>query len=215
MTSGLEVWLREATRHLAKDSTAQVRAEIQEHYEAAREAAMLNGATSDEAMSLALNALGSARAANRQYRRVLLTSGEAKMLREGNWEARFFCVRPWLKWLIATALLFSGIFAVATAIALLFSGQQEARDMLLAALGLSPLLAAPLLPIYTPWRSRIFRCVKWGAMTGVLVLILGPETLKWSWLLLSCLWPLAWNEWTRASVRRKLPISAWPKHLYL
>ena len=60
MTSGLEVWLREATRHLAKDSTAQVLAEIQEHYEAAHEAAMMNGATSDEAMSLALNALGSA-----------------------------------------------------------------------------------------------------------------------------------------------------------
>ena len=54
-------------------------------------------------------------------------------------------------------------------------------------------------------------------MTAALVLVLGPEDLKlkWSWLLFSCLWPLAISEWTRASIRRKLPIAAWPKHLYL
>jgi len=90
-----------------------------------------------------------------------------------------------------------------------------ARDVLIGGIGMSPLFAAPLLPIYTPSRGRVFRLVKWVAMTGAIVLVFGPEALKWSWLLFSCLWPVAWTEWTRASIRRKLPVAAWPKQLYL
>ena len=48
-----------------------------------------------------------------------------------------------------------------------------------------------------------------------LALIYGPETFQWSWFLISCLWPLAWTEWVRASIRRKLPVASWPRHLYL
>jgi len=40
--------MRQATRHLAKDSSAQVRTEIQEHYEEARNAALIGDATADE-----------------------------------------------------------------------------------------------------------------------------------------------------------------------
>ena len=48
-----------------------------------------------------------------------------------------------------------------------------------------------------------------------LALPFGPNTLKWSWLLISCLWPVFWVEWTRASIRRKLQVADWPKQLYL
>ena len=41
----LDTWLKQATRHLSKGSVAQVRTEIQEHYESARETAMSGGAT--------------------------------------------------------------------------------------------------------------------------------------------------------------------------
>lgn len=208
----LDSWLRQATRHLAKDSAAEVRTEIQEHYESAREAAINDGVAAGEAARLALKALGDARTANHQYRQVLLTSAEARMLRNGNWEARAVCSRPWLKWVVPAV----PVVAVAAAAALFFTGQiAVARDVLIGGIGMSPLFAAPLLPIYTLSRGRVFRMVKWVAMTGAMVLVFGPETLKWSWLLFSCLWPVAWTEWTRASIRRKLPVSAWPKQLYL
>src|SRR5882724_848375 len=95
--TALDIWLKQATRHLAQASAAQVRGEIQEHYESAREAAMSSGASADEADRLAVAALGDSQVANCQYRNVLLTSAEARLLREGNWEARAVCSRPWLK----------------------------------------------------------------------------------------------------------------------
>ena len=66
----LDSWLNETTRHLARDSAAQVRSEIQEHYESAIDAAIAAGSTIDEADRLALDALGDAKTANCQYRQV-------------------------------------------------------------------------------------------------------------------------------------------------
>ncbi len=210
--TGLDNWLTQATRHLSKDSAAQVRTEIQEHYESAREASMAGGATADEADRLAVTALGDAKAANRQYRKVLLTSAEARMLRDAKWEARAVCSRPWLWWLLlpipvaallaATALFLLGAIAVA-------------RVLLAGGIGMGFLFAAPFLPVYTPSRGRIFRGVKWVVLISMLVLAFGPNALKWSWLLASCLWPLAWIEWTRVSIRRKLRVAEWPRPLYL
>ena len=80
------------------------------------------------------------------------------------------------------------------------------------------LLAAPFLPIYTPYRARLFRGVKWFmllVMFGMLLFAFGPNGLKMSWLVTSCLWPIAWEEWTRISIRRKLPVAKWPKQLYI
>jgi hypothetical protein len=106
--------------------------------------------------------------------------------------------------------------ALATSAALFLFGRTAiAEDVFIMAIGICPLLAAPLLPIYTRTRGLIFRYVKWIAIVAAFWLILGPNALKSSWLIVSCLWPLAWSEWTRASIRRKLPASAWPKHLYL
>jgi hypothetical protein len=208
----LSNWLQQATRRLAKDSIAQVQTEIQDHYESAREAAIAAGAANDEADRQAILSLGDPKTANRQYRQVLLTSTEARMLRDVNWEARAFCSRPWLKWLLL--LLPLPIYAAAAF--LLVDGRTDfARDLAVFGVTMSLLVAGPLLPIFTPSRSRIFRLVKWLGLAAAVILLFGPQLLQWSWLLLSCVFPAAWTEWTRASIRRKLPVTAWPKHLYL
>ena len=92
----LESWLTDATQGLSKDSAAQVRSEIGEHYESS----LRHDVTPDEADRIAVAALGDAKSANRQYRKVLLTSGEARMLRQSNREARAFCSVPLLKGLL-------------------------------------------------------------------------------------------------------------------
>jgi len=198
--------------HLSPASATQVRIEIQEHYESAREAVINGGASAEEAEHLAVAALGDAHVANCQYRNVLLTSAEAKMLREGNWEARAVCSHHWLKW----ALLGVPVAALVAPAALFLTGESRlARVFLCGAIGVGMLFAAPFLPVYTPSRARIFRALKWVVLVALLVLPFGSQALKWSWLLTSCLWPMAWIEWTRISIRRKLPVAEWPKQLYL
>src|SRR5215472_18445254 len=192
--TALDRWLEQATRQLAKDSAGQVRAEIQEHYEAARETAIRSGATAEEAERLAVRDLGDAWTANCQYRRVLLTTGEARLLREGNWEARAVCSRPWLKWMFLVVP--AAAFYTATA---LFLKGSVAGAWVWVAGGIGLLLAAPLLPIYTPSRGRVFRLVKWVVMLSLFGMVFGSEWLKWSWV----------------SIRRKLPVARWPKQLYL
>src|ERR1700722_19291739 len=98
MNTELELWINQASRRLSTDSAARVRTEIREHYESARESAIGNGASSAEADRTAMAALGDAKAVNCEYRRVLLTREEAKLLSQGNWEARLFCSHRWLKW---------------------------------------------------------------------------------------------------------------------
>jgi hypothetical protein len=73
-TTPLDQWLFAATKGLSKESAAQVRAEIQEHYDSSREA---GGAAAD-----VMRALGDPRTANRGYRRVLLTKRETWMARD-------------------------------------------------------------------------------------------------------------------------------------
>jgi len=210
--SRLDVWLNDATKHLSKNSVERVRSEIREHYEAAREAALGEGASEDEADRVAVNALGKATTANREYRKVLLTSAEAKMLRNGNWETRAVCSRPWLK----SLLLAVPATAILAAVVLFLNGTTDmARLLLMGGLGVGFVLAMPFLPIYTPGRSRVLRVVKYAVLFGIVVLPFGTDALRWSWLVFSCLWPVAWIEWTRMSIRRKLPVAEWPKNLYL
>lgn len=64
----LEKWLSDATRGLSAESAAQVRQEIQEHCD-----------STSEAGEDAIAALGDPRAANRAYRKVLLTEQEAML----------------------------------------------------------------------------------------------------------------------------------------
>lgn len=212
MTTTFETWLALATRHLSRDAAAQVRYEIREHYDTTRENAMERGSTSEEAERLALAALGDAKAANRQYRKVMLTAGEARVLREGNWEAGAVCSRSWLKWV----LLMTPVATLLAGMDFYFSGAMGvARVLLVGGVALSMLFVAPFLPVYTPARSRIYRVVKWVVLAAILVVAFWPALLQWSWLMLSCLWAMAWVEWTRISIRRKLPVERWPRQLYL
>jgi hypothetical protein len=212
----LDGWLKQATRRLSQESVAQVRAEIQEHYESAREAAMNQGATAgvteDEADRQAVDALGDARAANCQYREVLLTSAEVRILRQGNREACVFCSRAWLKKSLV-ALSFAMLVAAETFF--LRGAHQAARILLVLGLGMGLMFTAPMFPVYTPSRSRIYRAVKWAVMLAMFALAFGPDTLKWSWLMICCLWPVFQVEMTRASIRRKLRVEEWPRQLYL
>ncbi len=208
----LDVWLGQATKHLSKNSADRVRSEIREHYEAAREAALGDGASDEEADGRAVDALGKATTANRQYRKVLLTSREAKMLRNGNREARAVCSRPWLK----SLLLAGPAVALLAAVVFFLNGTTSiAQVLLIGGVGVGFVLAMTFLPIYTPSRSRVLRVVKYAVLFGMLVLPFGTDALRWSWLEFSCLWPIAWIEWTRMSIRRKLPVAEWPKNLYL
>src|SRR5215475_11995878 len=94
---GLEVWLKQATCRLSADAVLQVQREIEEHYDAAREEALSAGSDPVDAGRAALAALGDAAVANRQYRKVMLTAAEAKVLRQAKWESRAVC--RWLRWL--------------------------------------------------------------------------------------------------------------------
>lgn len=208
----LDNWLRQATRHLSQDSADKVRSEIRQHYESGFEAAVSGGATPEEADRLVVAALGDAKIANCQYRRVLLTAGEARILREGNWEARAICSRPWVKWLL---LAMPAAALAGTAVSFFTGAVEVVRVLLLTAFVLGFLFAAPFLPIYTPSRGRVYRALKWAVLVGMLVLAFWPDVLKWSWLLASCLWSAFWIESTRESIRRKLPVAEWPKQLYL
>jgi len=173
---------------------------------------MSGGSTADEADRSAVNALGNAKAANCRYREVLLTSAEARMLRDAKWEGRAVCSRPWLKWLLL-AMPVAALFAAA--VLFLAGAVAVARVLLVGGIGMGLLFVAAFLPIYTPSRGRVFRVVKWVVLVSMLGLAFGPDALKWSWLLFSCLWPVAWIEWTHVSIRRKLPVAEWPKALYL
>jgi len=208
----LHAWLEQATRRLSHDSAVQVRAEIQEHYESEREAATGRGATPAHAEQSALAALGSAKVANRQYRKVLLTSAQARMLRVGNHEARAICSRPWLKFLLLALPM--GMLLVASA--LFVNGTLAlARTLLLGSIAFAIFFAAPFLPIYTPSRARVYRLLKWTALISLFCVVFWQDALKNSWLLASCLWIPLWTESTRFLIRRKLPVSQWPKQLYL
>jgi hypothetical protein len=134
------------------------------------------------------------------------------LLRQGNQEAGMVCSRLWLKW---AALAFPVAALLALPILLLTGKIEAARIAAAGLLSTSPFFGALFLPIYTRSRARVYRCLKWAALTGALTLIFGSESLQWSWFIVSCFTPLAMTEWTRASIRRKLPVEKWPKQLYL
>jgi hypothetical protein len=223
--TALDTWLARATRQLSADSAAQVRAEIAQHYESSREDAIASGATSDDADRKALAALGDAKAANCQYRRVLLTRTEARLLHSSGREAQFFCATPFRKFLlvavpVAAAICAAAAYATATLTAPFASHANAtaafvARGSIVAAILTAIFFAVPLLPIYTPTRARIYRAAKWLAIATVLMILFDGDRLISTWLFLSCFWVIAYTEATRISIRRKIPAANWPRHLYL
>ena len=205
----LDSWLSEATRHLSKDSANKVRAEIRQHYEDAREAAIASCADIGEADRAAIAALG--RRAHGQSpispRLADIHRGQAAAHLPAC-EVRMLWSRPSRgRWL----LLLLPLAALSGAAAYLLAGNLPLASALLAAgISMGMICAAPYLPVYTPARGRAFRSVRWAMLLAVFVLALGP-----SWLLFTCIWPVLWIEGTRVSIRRKLPVAEWPKQLYL
>jgi hypothetical protein len=230
--TALDTWLAQATRQLSAASAAQVRTEIEQHYESAREDALASGVAADEADRVAVAALGDPRAANSQYREILITRSEAKLLRSSACEARFFSATPVRKRLLAivpaaAAMCAAGAYAIATItapFAIPFAASASAnaiaalvaRIAIVAAILTAVVFAVPLLPIYTPARARIYRAAKWLTVILLSVVFFDPSNrLEWSWLVLNCFSFVAWIELKRMSIRRKIPAANWPKHLYL
>lgn len=230
--TALDTWLARATRQLSADSAAQVRAEIAQHYESAREDAIASGAAAAEADRAAVAALGDPRAANSQYREILITKSEARLLRSSACEARFFTGTPHRKRLLilvpaVAATCAAAAYAIATvtapfAIPFPSSESAYATASLVARIGIGAailtaiVLAAPLLPIYTPVRARFYRAAKWLTVIALSALLYDRVHFReWSWLMLNCFSFIAWIEIKRMSIRRKIPTPNWPKHLYL
>jgi hypothetical protein len=101
-----------------------------------------------------------------------LTSAEARLLREGNWEARAICYRPVLKGVLSAV---PPVLLLAAAASYFSGGSGAARVLPAAGMMMGVLLEGLFLPLYTPARSRVFRCVKWVVFAGALALAFGPD----------------------------------------
>ena len=203
MSDLLERWLDRATKDLSLDSSRQVCAEIVAHYESACEEALGAGASEEESDRAAVASLGDAASANRAYKKVLLTDADAALLSQtrcGVWPAS----RRWL-WLLPILVCMAAIRFFVT------GDSYFGWTLVTGATGFALLLSAFKLPVFTLKRGRIFRAFRWLWLAAILAL-----TMKGSWLMLiSCAWPILWVEWRLSTVRRKLPVSQWPKQLYL
>jgi len=208
----LDSWLNQAVRRLSKDSAEIVRCEIQEHYDAAREAALSRGMDPEDAARIALQALGDPRVANRQYRKVLLTKSEAKVLHNSNAESQMFCSNGWAKWILVST---PGTLLLISALSLAMHFTSLARGVLVVGALTTMFFVVPYLPVYTVTRGRIFRFIKWFIMIGSVIVLWGPDSRNWIWLMSCCFYPVLYTEWKRMMIRRKLPIGKWPKQLYL
>jgi HAAS domain-containing protein len=229
--TALETWLARATRQLSADSAAQVRAEIAQHFESSREDALASGVAGDEADRAAIAALGDPKSANCQYREVLLTRSEARLLRSSACEAKFFSATPLRKRLLilvpaAAATCAAAAYGLATItapFAIPFTASASAnatasliaRIAIIAAILTAVVFALPLLPIYTPGRARVYRAAKWLTVLVICIVVCERNLANSSWLLLNCFSFIAWIEAKRMSLRRKIPAANWPKHLYL
>jgi len=207
----LDQWLARATKCLSQESRTTVRAEIQDHYEAGRDEALSQGASPHEAETIALRALGDPARANRLYRRALLTGSEAQVLAQGRWESRLVCSRPLLR---GAFLALPAIVFIAGLTAWFLKANSLAGSLLAAGFCLSVLLHGPFFPIYTQPRSRIYHAIKWTALTVLFTFLMLTLGWKYAWLGTYSPCIVAYAEWKRFSIRRKLPASQWPRHLY-
>ena len=208
----LDSWLNQAVRHLSKDSADLVRREIQEHYDAALEAALNNGIDLQQAELMGVQALGDPRVANRQYRKVLLTPSEARVLRQSNAESRMICSNKWIKW---TTLSAQGALLLLSIISFAVHLPSLAWGVLVLAALMAMFFTVPFFPIYTITRGRIYRAVKWALLIVLAFVFFGRDGWNWTWLFSCCFLPVAVIEWKRMMIRRKLPIGQWPRQLYL
>ena len=199
----LEQWLEVATRGLCDSAAARVRAEIGEHYLSAIESASSAGVDLLDAERRALGALGEAKLANRQYRRVLLTEREARTLSRltSRWPHPF------------------GIFLlVAMAIGAVALRTAQFNYLFAFFVVLVVLRAIPISSIRAGWVVRILRWVNltvFYTMWFVSVMDLGKSPAV---LLVGTLFnvlAVVHTEYRLFVLRRKLPVEQWPRLLWI
>jgi hypothetical protein len=211
----LEEWLRVATRGLCPDAVTRVRAEIADHHKSTFESAVAAGVDAAEAERRAVAALGDARTANRQYRRVLLTIWQdllfSNMLSPPTHLAGFSTNQVRVGRLLATILLLEAVAGL-LGISLL---QQSwpyvtALAAMVVAVALQELIARTVRvrSIRVGWMIRLLR---WGALAtaALFSVAIGQPAVGIGFLL--GFGPI---EYTRFVLRRKIPISQWPARLY-
>jgi len=114
--SSLDKWINEATRLLCASAKQRVRREVTSHYEAARAQLLGNGSSEHEAEAHALETLGDAKLAWRNFCRAYFTTAEVDMIRN-------FYLRPWglkaraFTAFISTVILTVLIYRIATILA--------------------------------------------------------------------------------------------------
>jgi len=207
----LQIWLKCVTRGLSREAADQVRREIEDHYQSARDAALAQGAAPEQADQQALAALGDAETVNIRYRSVLLTKEEAKMLRGVKRDGEFFSCRPDL---IRAFRLGPWMLLCVAGGAYAMNAANLARILLGATLGLGMIFTVPTFSIYTAARSRVYRYAKWPVVLMALWLA-SDRSLNWIGITLIGLLVFGWTEWVCASLRKKLPVEQWPLMLYL
>jgi len=198
----LEQWLEVATHGLCDAAAARVRAEIGEHYLSAIESASREGVDPLDAERRALSALGEAKSANRQYRRVLVTESEARTLS-----------RLTSRWPPVGAILVLGTTAIYAV-----SVRTSELNYLFGCFAIQTVLRAiPISSIRAGWIVRILR---WGNDTvfytiwfvtamafmkspvqaaGIIVMALGAVHREYKFFVL----------------RRKVPVEQWPRLLWI
>jgi len=206
-------WIGVAACGLSKDAWVRVREETYAHYESAREESLREGASEEHANAAALSSLGNARTANKQYKKIHLTEWENKLMRQDECSTRALGKRPYL--LIVPLIL------MCAAVAGFAINPGQATLLLLAgAAGLCFVFGAPfLVPINTPLKGLIYRTIRLTWLVAMIWFAYGIDGRSESWAMffsmgVPVLWILTWLEWSRASTRRKLPISEWPRSLY-
>ena len=198
----LEQWLDVATRGLCDSAASRVRAEIGEHYLSAIESASRDGVDPLDAERHALNALGEAKIANRQYRRVLLTESEARTL-------------SWLtsRWPPVGAIL----VLVTTAIYAVSVRTSELNYLFVCFVIQTVLRAIPISSIRAGWVVRILR---WGndtvfyTMWFVTAMALMKSPVPAAGIIVMALGAVH-REYKFFVLRRKVPVEQWPRQLWI
>jgi hypothetical protein len=174
----LEQWLTIASKGLSPESAAQVRAEIEQHCAVG---------------VVDVAALGDPKAANREYRKVLLTTDEAYTLGRLQEDPQT-TVLVW----ICMIIMLPGMYLNLTNPILLIGS--------VPALTIS---VEMLMPRCHPSRARFVRHLKWTLLGVSFILAWGSV----HWYLTLGFLPVVMLEYAKLQLRRKLPMEQWPVRL--
>lgn len=197
-----EQWLSVATRGLCDSAAERIRAEIGEHIASAIESAGTADIDPLEAERQTVAALGDAKIANRQYRRVLLTEGEDALLRSlRSW---------WVSW----GWLLMGIPLLLMALALKNSGSIYVPAMVL----MEGVLRT--IPFRSIRAGSIVRVVRWGVLTIVLTMMAvsysgAVEGIGMVGGVVYITVFILHREYKFSVLRRKVPVEQWPRWLWV